>query len=73
MNFANGFISPMVGTALNDTFVGVTSKDLSKFNVLMAIGVVCSFIPFTFLWLVPLRHELIGDKDEKEKDDKEKV
>lgn len=37
LNFCNGVLAPMVGTKINDYFVGVTSKDLDKFHVLCSI------------------------------------
>lgn len=57
-NFSNGIISPNVGSKLNEWFVGVTSKDLSQYHVLMGISTFTSMIPFAFLWLIPLKSEI---------------
>lgn len=57
-NFTNGVLSPWIGTTINDMFVGVTSEDQSQFHILMIISMVTSFIPFAFLWLVPLKEEI---------------
>ena len=43
---------------MNDLFVGVTDKDLSKYPILMIISMFTSVLPFLFLHLIPLREEL---------------
>ena len=57
-NFCNGVISPFVGSQMNDLFIGVTDKDLSKYPVLMIISMFTSILPFLFLHLIPLKEEL---------------
>lgn len=58
INLFMDVISPFVGNQLNDNFVGVTNKDLSKYPTLMLISLCASFLPFFFLYLIPLREEL---------------
>ena len=72
-NFCNGIISPMVGSKLNELFVGVTAEDLSNYHILMLISMISSLIPFTFLWLVPLKDDItvISEKEEKDKSEEE--
>ena len=48
----------LIGTAVNDKFVGVSKDDLSNYWVLVAIQTVCSLLPLIFLWLVPTRDEV---------------
>lgn len=57
-NFANGVLSPMVGSKINDWFVGVKADNLDNFKTLCAIGLITSFIPFTFLSMIPLKEEI---------------
>jgi hypothetical protein len=52
-NFSNGVLSPMIGKLVNDWFVGVNSEDLSNYKVLVLISFFASFIPFTYLWMLP--------------------
>ena len=63
-NFCNGIISPMIGSKLNDVFVGVTATDLSNYHILMIISMFTSILPFFFLHLIPLKDELkvVGQK-----------
>ncbi len=51
-------IRAWIGTYVNDTFVGVTQKDLSHYWVLCVIGFVCAFIPLLFLWLIPSKQAI---------------
>ena len=44
MNLANGIIAPAMGTWINHQFVGVTSEDLSKYEILCLIAVVCAAV-----------------------------
>lgn len=67
LNFTNGVLSPLVGTKINDMFVGVNSEDQSQFHILMIISMVTSFIPFTFLWLVPLKDQIKELQEERER------
>ena len=48
----------LIGTAINDKFVGVSKDDLSNYWVLVAIQTVCSLLPLIFLWLIPTRKEV---------------
>ena len=67
LNFTNGVLSPLVGTKINDMFVGVNSEDQSNFYILMIISMATSFIPFTFLWLVPLKDQIKELQEERER------
>jgi hypothetical protein len=58
LNFSNGVLAPLVGSKINDLFIGVTSEDLSRFKILCFITMITSFIPFTFLKLIPLKEEI---------------
>lgn len=49
LNFSNGVLSPMIGTKVNEWFVGVTSEDLSKYKILVLISFIANFIPFAYL------------------------
>lgn len=69
-NFSNGVIAPMMGTTINDLFVGVTSDDLSKYPYLCAIQMAASLIPFFFLTLVPLKDQIKRWQEDRSKKDK---
>ena len=57
----------MIGTKINEWFVGVTSEDLSKYKILVLISFITSFIPFTYLWMIPLKEDIKKLQDEREK------
>lgn len=57
-NFADGVLSPMVGTEINNLFGHVTQKDLTNYPRLKLIAFVCSFIGFTILPLIPLNKDI---------------
>ena len=67
LNFSNGVLSPMIGTKINEWFVGVTSEDLSKYKTLVLISFITSFIPFAYLWMVPLKEDIKKLQDDREK------
>ena len=46
------------GAWINETFVGVTTEDLSKYWQLVVIGFICSFIPLFFLYLIPTKAQI---------------
>lgn len=50
-----GTISSWIGAWINETFVGVTESDLSKYWILVTISYGCSFLPLLFIWLIPTR------------------
>ena len=50
-----GTVRGWLGSWVNDQWVGVTQEDLSKYWVLVTIGLVCSFLPLLFVWLIPTR------------------
>ena len=58
VNFSNGVISTYAGSLVNDTFVGVTSKDLSNFTTLAWISLLTSIFPLGLLWLIPLKSDI---------------
>mmetsp|Transcript_17214 Transcript_17214/g.23231 ORF Transcript_17214/g.23231 Transcript_17214/m.23231 type:complete len:381 (-) Transcript_17214:117-1259(-) len=47
-----------LGSFINDTFVGVTKDDLSKYWILITIALACSFLQLAFVWLLPTRQEI---------------
>lgn len=53
-----GTIRNMLGTFINDKWVGVTETDLSKYYILVTIGFCCGFLPLLFQWLIPTRKEI---------------
>ena len=57
-NFCNGVLAPLMGSFINDFFVGVSKEDFSKFHYLCAIGLVSQFAPFFFLHLIPTKQEI---------------
>ena len=58
LNFCNGVLAPMIGSKINDYFVGVTSSDLSNFYVLCIISIVTSILPFFILWMIPTKDDV---------------
>lgn len=48
-NFSNFVVAPLIGSTINDLFVGVTADDLSRFHILQLIAVVGAAFPFLFL------------------------
>ena len=50
-----GTVRSWIGSWVNEKWVGVTESDMSHYWVLVTIGVVCSFLPLLFLWLIPTR------------------
>ena len=61
-----GTMRSFIGTWVNETFVGVTHEDLSKYYILAIISTVGSFAPILYLWLLPTR----ADIEQKETRDK---
>lgn len=57
-NFADGVLSPMVGTQVNNFFGHVTAKDLTNYPRLKLISFICSFIGFVILPLIPLKKDI---------------
>lgn len=57
-NFADGVLSPMVGTEINNLFGHVTQKDLTNYPRLKLIAFVCSFLGFIILPLIPLNKDI---------------
>lgn len=53
-----GTIRGLVGSLLNNLFVGVTQADLSKYYILVTISLVTSVLPVLYLKLLPLRADL---------------
>ena len=53
-----GAVSSWVGAWVNDYWVGVTDKDLSKYWILVAIKSICSLLPLFFIWLIPTRKQV---------------
>ena len=58
LNLANIVVSPMVGVAVNQKFVGVTADDLSGYNKLCLINFGMSFLALPMLYMVPLREDI---------------
>ena len=57
-NFADGVISPQVGTIINKLFAQVNAKDLHNYSRLTLIAFVCSFLGFIILPLIPLKDDI---------------
>lgn len=57
-NFLYGVLATYTGSLVNDTFIGVTSSDLSNFESLAWISLVTRFFPLAFLWLIPLKSDI---------------
>jgi uncharacterized membrane protein AbrB (regulator of aidB expression) len=58
LNFCYGVLGPLIGSKINDRFVGVTSEDLSNFYILCIVSIVTSIFPFLFLWMIPLKDDI---------------
>ena len=57
-NLDVGVIQPMIGAWINDEYVGVDKDDQSGYSTLMFISLICSFISFSLLPLVPLMKDI---------------
>lgn len=55
MNLSNTVIAPAMGTWINHQFVGVSSKDLSKYDVLCLISVCCIAVSFVLVFIIPTK------------------
>ena len=44
-----------IGSYINENYVGVTEKDLSKYYILVTISTVCSLLPLLLIKLIPTR------------------
>ena len=58
MNFTFVFLGPVLGSLINDTYVGVTEKNLDNFYILAAIPMLTSLIPLLYRNLIPLNEEV---------------
>jgi Na+/melibiose symporter-like transporter len=58
MNFSSTIIKPNIGRFINDHFVGVNKKDLSRYSTLTLISFICSILSFGLLPLIPTRKQL---------------
>ena len=70
LNFCS-VISPLLGTKLNDMFVGVSAENLTNYPTLILIQVVTSFLPLLLLSFIPTKSE-IKEYQEKREDAKAK-
>ena len=57
-NLSWGFLSPTIGTQINERFVGVSSDNLKDMPQLCMISFTCSFIPLLFVSLIPLKDDI---------------
>jgi hypothetical protein len=59
-NFANGVLSPTIGSLINDMFIGVTTKNISTSNmaILCWIETFLAILPIFFMHLIPLRKDI---------------
>ena len=73
MNLANSVISPNVGVFINHQFVGVNKRDLSKYWILVLIGLIGSILTFALLPLIPTRTQLREWKEVEEAKYKEEA
>ena len=53
-----GTLRGLVGSFVNQMFVGVSHEDLSRYYILCIISLVMSMSPILFLKLLPTRDEL---------------
>lgn len=67
LNFCNGVVATYLGSLVNDTFIGVTSTDLSNFTKLAVVSLVTSFFPLGLLWLIPLKSDIKKLQEERER------
>lgn len=70
LNFSGGVMSPLLGTKINDLFVGVSAENLKDYPTLILIQLVTSFLPFLYLSFIPLKSE-IKEYQEKREESKE--
>jgi hypothetical protein len=66
LNISNGLVGDIIGAFVNDTWVGVTAEDLSKYYILNYITLGAVFYEILLIRLIPLRKEV----EEQMKEDK---
>lgn len=61
INMANGVLSPLSGSVINDLFVEVTMDNLTSDNMsyLAWIETFMALLPLLFMWLIPLRKDVL--------------
>ena len=69
INVSNGLIGDLIGSFVNDTFVGVTTDDLSNYYVLNYITLGAIIYEIFIIRLIPLRK----DVDEQMKEDEDQL
>lgn len=68
-NLDQGVLQPAMGAWINNQFVGVNKDDQSGYPTLMLIALICSFIGFALLPLIPLKKDI--DESQKVRDQEE--
>lgn len=69
-NFDSGVMQPMLGTFINNQFVGVNKDDQSRYSTLCLIGFFCSFFGFAIAFMIPLKETIQKDQFNRELTDK---
>jgi len=54
-NLSRGVIMPAMGTFINHEFVGVNKHNMSNLSTLYLIALICSFLVFPLLFLIPTK------------------
>jgi hypothetical protein len=57
-NLDQGVIAPLMGSWINNQFVGVNKDDLSGYSTLCLIAFFCAFIGFALLPLIPKKAQI---------------
>ena len=73
MNFGSTVISPGIGTFINHEWVGVNKHDLTDYNVLVLIALICSIVSLALLPLIPTKKNIkdwLKKRQEKEQEKK---
>lgn len=66
ISFMYGVICTRTGTFINDTFIGVTSNDLSNFSMIAWVLIVTRFLPLGLVWLIPLKKDIEKYQEERQ-------
>ena len=72
INFSNGVLSPMIGSVINDAFIGVTTDNMkqSNFIKLVWIETFLALVPILFLKLIPLKSNVAKLQERFEREEK---
>lgn len=67
ISFMYGVVCTRTGTFINDTFIGVTSNDLSNFSAIAWVLIITRILPLGLVWLIPLKDEIDQYQEQRKK------